>query len=58
MRSTRSKSFRVNSDFQAAVIQRLSSGYRINRAGDDPAGLAIANRFRSGAGSLSQGIRN
>jgi flagellin len=27
-------------------LERLSSGYRINRAKDDVAGLAIANRFR------------
>jgi flagellin len=52
------ENFRVNSDFQAGVIQRLSSGYRINQAGDDPAGLAIANRFRQDTGVLSQGIRN
>ena len=52
------ESFRLNSDFQAGVIQRLSSGYRITRSGDDPAGLAIANRFRSDTGELSQGIRN
>jgi flagellin-like hook-associated protein FlgL len=52
------KSFRANSDFQSGVIQRLTSGYRISRAGDDPAGLAIANRFRTDSGELSQGIRN
>ena len=52
------ESFRVNSDFQTAVIERLSSGYRISTAGDDPAGLAIANRFRADSGELSQGVRN
>ncbi len=51
-------SFRVNSEFQASVIQRLTSGYRISRAADDPAGLAIANRFRTDSGELSQGVRN
>jgi flagellin len=49
---------RLNSDFQAGVIQRLTSGYRISRAGDDPTGLAIANRFRAGSAELTQGIRN
>ena len=34
------ENFRLNSDFQTGVIQRLSSGYRITHAGDDPAGLA------------------
>jgi flagellin len=52
------ESFRVHSQFQAGVIQRLTSGYRISRAGDDPAGLAIANRFRTDSADLSQGVRN
>ena len=46
--------FRQNSDFQAGVIRRLTSGYRIGRAGDDPAGLTIANRFRADSGEVSQ----
>ena len=52
------ESFRVNSEFQSAVIQRLTSGYRISEAGDDPAGLTIANRFRADAADLNQGVRN
>ena len=52
------ESFRQNSDFQAGVIQRLTSGYRIGHAGDDPAGLAIANRFRADSAQLTQGVRN
>jgi flagellin len=52
------ESFRQNGDFQAGVIQRLTSGYRISRAGDDPAGLAIANRFRADSAQLTQGVRN
>src|SRR5664280_2600483 len=52
------ESFRVNSDFQAGVIQRLSSGHRISTAGDDPAGLALANRYRADSGELTQGVRN
>ncbi len=52
------ESFRVNSEFQAGVIQRLTSGYRISSAGDDPTGLTIANRFRADTASLNQGIQN
>jgi len=52
------ESFRLNSGFQSAVIQRLTSGYRISQAGDDPAGLAIANRFRKDTAALTQGVRN
>ncbi|MEP7074828.1 MAG: flagellin [Acidobacteriota bacterium] len=40
------------------TIQRLSSGLRINKSGDDAAGLAVANGYRSDASVLSQGIRN
>ena len=52
------ESFRQNSEFQAGVIQRLTSGYRINQAGDDPAGLAIANKFRADGAQLTQGVQN
>src|SRR5688572_33270229 len=37
---------------------RLSSGFRINNAADDAAGLAIANKFRADVRSLSQASRN
>lgn len=40
------------------TLQRLSSGLRINKSGDDAAGLAIANQFRSDISVLSQGVRN
>lgn len=39
-------------------LERLSSGRRINRAADDAAGLAIAEKMRSQARGLDQGIRN
>lgn len=39
-------------------INRLSSGMRINQAGDDAAGLAVANNYRVDQSVLSQGIRN
>lgn len=40
------------------AIQRLSSGLRINNSGDDAAGLAIANKYRSDISVMTQGIRN
>ncbi len=49
---------RVTSDFQQKTIQRVTSGLRIVASGDDAAGLAIANSFRSDIAVLSQGIRN
>ncbi|HKX31018.1 MAG TPA: flagellin [Blastocatellia bacterium] len=41
-----------------STIQKLSSGLRINSSGDDAAGLAIANKFRSDITVLNQGVRN
>src|SRR4029077_9278711 len=49
---------RRNSTSQGEPTQRLPSGYRINSSGDDAAGLAIANKFRSDTAELSQGVRN
>jgi flagellin len=40
------------------ALTRLSSGFRINYSGDDAAGLAVANNYRSTVAVLNQGIRN
>lgn len=40
------------------ALSRLSSGLRINSSGDDAAGLAVANGYRSEQAILTQGIRN
>jgi len=39
-------------------FERLSSGFRINRAADDAAGLQITDRMTSQIQGLNQGIRN
>ena len=39
-------------------MEKLSSGYRINRASDDAAGLAIANKLRTNVRSLTVAARN
>lgn len=39
-------------------LERLSSGYRINRAGDDAAGLAISEKLRAKTRGLVQAQRN
>ena len=44
--------------FQSKTINRVTSGLRIVNSGDDAAGLAIANGFRSDQAVLTQGIRN
>lgn len=40
------------------VTEKLSSGYRINRAADDAAGLAISEKMRAQIRGLTQGSRN
>jgi flagellin len=42
----------------AKSFQRLSSGLRINTAGDDAAGLSISERFTSQIRGLNQSVRN
>jgi flagellin len=42
----------------AKAMERLSSGYRINRAADDAAGLAISEKLRAQVGGLQQAQRN
>ncbi len=39
-------------------LEKLSSGYRINRAGDDAAGLAISEAMRSQINGLNQATKN
>lgn len=49
---------RASSEFQTKTIGRVTSGLRIVQSGDDAAGLAIANGYRSDEAVLTQGIRN
>ncbi len=42
----------------AKSMERLSSGFRINRGGDDAAGLGISERMRAQARGLGQAQRN
>jgi flagellin len=46
------------SDKLSKAMERLSSGYRINRAADDSAGLAISEKLRAQIGGLQQAQRN
>jgi flagellin len=48
---------KVSSDLQKSM-ERLSSGFRINRAGDDAAGLAISEKLKAQVGGLMQAARN
>lgn len=48
----------INSSKVRKDLEKLSSGYRINRAADDAAGLAISEQMRSRIRGLEQGSRN
>src|SRR3984893_3160936 len=49
---------RTNSNFQAKTIAEVTSGLRIVNSGDNAAGLAIANGYRSDQAVIGQGVRN
>jgi flagellin len=49
---------RITAEFQQKTINRVTSGLRIISSGDDAAGLAIANSFRSDRVVITQGVRN
>lgn len=54
-------SYRNLSTNQSALsknLEKLSSGYKINRAGDDAAGLAISEKMRSQINGLNQAVNN
>ena len=57
-RPTRRRTSRSAASGLNKALNRLSSGFRINTSGDDAAGLAIANNYRSEQAILTQGIRN
>jgi flagellin len=56
MNTTRQLS--INGFNQSKSLEKLSSGQRINRAGDDAAGLAISEKMRGQIRGLQQASRN
>ena len=52
------RQLKINSSSQEKSLEELSSGYRINRAGDDAAGLAISEKMRAQIRGLTQASRN
>jgi flagellin len=48
----------LNNSNAAKSIEKLSSGYRINRAGDDAAGLAISEKMRAQIRGLNMASKN
>lgn len=52
------RQFKVSNEKKVRMIERLSSGKRINRAADDPTGLAISEKMRGQIHGLNQAYRN
>ena len=52
------RQYSINESNSAASTEKLSSGYRINRAGDDAAGLAISEKMRAQIRGLNMASKN
>lgn len=52
------RQFGVNRNNKADSMEKLSSGYRINRAADDAAGLSISEKMRRQIRGLKKGVEN
>ncbi|MGN0641823.1 MAG: flagellin [Huintestinicola sp.] len=48
----------INNSGLSKSLEKLSSGYAINRAGDNAAGLAVSEKMRSQINGLTQGVKN
>lgn len=53
-----SRNLNITTGRKAKDSEKLSSGYRINRAADDAAGLSISEKMRKQIRGLSQGVDN
>jgi len=53
-----SNQLKINVSTKAKSTEKLSSGYRINKAADDAAGLSISEKMRTMIKGLNQGSRN
>src|SRR6201990_283831 len=52
------RQLQISSNAASSSMEKLSSGYRITRAADDAAGLAISEQMRGQIGGLDQAQRN
>lgn len=52
------RSLGINQMMAGRALEKLSSGFRINRAADDAAGLAISEQMRGQIRGLDQAVRN
>ena len=52
------RNLKLTTEALSKSMQKLSSGFRINAAADDPAGLVISEQFRSQIAGLNRAIQN
>ncbi len=52
------KNLAITDGLMSKSLEKLSSGYRINRAADDAAGLAISEKMKAQTAGLRQAVRN
>lgn len=55
---TAQRNLGINREALNSSLMKLSSGYRINKAGDDAAGLAISENLKANIRSMKQATRN
>jgi flagellin len=48
----------INNSKLSKSLEKLSSGYAINRAGDNAAGLAVSEKMRAQIAGINQGVTN
>ena len=52
------RNYNINTSAVSKNLEKLSSGYKINRAGDDAAGLAISEKMRAQISGLNAASKN
>jgi flagellin len=52
------RNLKLTSNMLSHSMQKLSSGFRINQASDDPAGLVISEQFRAQIAGLNRAVQN
>ena len=55
---TANRYYGVNNKGLASSLEKLASGYAINKAGDNAAGLAVSEKMRAQIGGLTQASKN
>ena len=55
---TANRYYQVNNKGLASSLEKLASGYAINKAGDNAAGLAVSEKMRAQIGGLTQASKN